>query len=305
MTLSGKLLGLGTPPVAGAVWMTLAGAVFAAVNVITQYVTMTLGTASTTAAFWQYFFALIVLLPWVFSQPLSHWRTGQFGLHVIRVVLAALGVQAWVAGLAWPVPIWQAIALIMTSPFFVTLGAALLLKEPIGGYRMLATVVGFAGGMLILEPWSDAFHVGALLPVLAALLWAGSTLCLKKMADRESPEALTLYLLVLLSPINAGLAFASGFAVPMGMALWLLILGGVLTGVAQGCLAMAYKRADAAYVQPFDHLKLPLNVLAGWLVFQWAPPGHLWIGVSLILAASLFIMQYEALGRRSSKRRPA
>ncbi|MEP3277138.1 MAG: DMT family transporter [Stappiaceae bacterium] len=301
MKLSQKLLSLGTAPVAGAFWMASAGAIFAVVNVITQYATMTLGTASPVAAFWQYFFALIVLLPWLISQPMSHWRTRRPGLHLLRVVLAALGVQAWVAGLAWPVPIWQAIALIMTSPFFVTLGAAFLLKEPIGVHRLGATLVGFVGGMLILEPWSDAFHIGLLLPVLAAFLWAGSTLCLKRIADEESPEALTLYLLLLLSPINASLAFATGFTMPVGTALWLLAASGVLVGLAQGCLAMAYKRADAAYIQPFDHLKLPLNILAGWLVFQWAPAGHLWIGVSLILAASLFIMRYEAMGRRANQ----
>jgi len=47
-------------------------------------------------------------------------------------------------------------------------------------------------------------------------------------------------------------------------------------------------------VQPFDHLKLPLNVLAGWLVFGYLPSGNLWVGVAMIMAASLFIMRKEA-----------
>ncbi len=51
--------------------------------------------------------------------------------------------------------------------------------------------------------------------------------------------------------------------------------------------------ADAAYVQPFDDLKLPLNVLAGWLFFGYAPAGYLWLGAALILGASLFIMRSE------------
>ncbi|MEC9463866.1 MAG: EamA family transporter, partial [Pseudomonadota bacterium] len=52
--------------------------------------------------------------------------------------------------------------------------------------------------------------------------------------------------------------------------------------------------ADAAYVQPFDDLKLPLNVFAGWLVFGYAPSGYLWLGALLILGASLFLMLREA-----------
>ena len=291
---SDRVFGFGSIPVAGALWMALAGTVFAAVNTIIQYVTIKLGVTSPNAAFWQYLFALLVLVPWLVTREISHWKTNQIGLHLLRVAFAALGVQAWVAGLAWPVPIWQAIALIMTSPFFVTLGAWLLLGERIGMNRLLATLIGFAGGMLILEPWSDEFNIGALLPVFASVLWAASSLCMKRISNLESPETLTLYLLVLLSPINAGLALAAGFSVPSGTALGLLIIGGLLTGVAQGCLAVAYKRADAAYVQPFDHLKLPLNVLAGWMVFQWVPPGSLWTGAILIVGASLYIMRYES-----------
>jgi drug/metabolite transporter (DMT)-like permease len=47
-------------------------------------------------------------------------------------------------------------------------------------------------------------------------------------------------------------------------------------------------------VQPFDDLKLPLNVFAGWLVFGYAPSGYLWLGALLILGASLFLMLREA-----------
>ncbi|MGF6172060.1 putative membrane protein [Ensifer sp. 4252] len=54
------------------------------------------------------------------------------------------------------------------------------------------------------------------------------------------------------------------------------------------------------YVQPFDDLKLPLNVLAGWLVFGYAPSGYLWLGAVLILGASLFIMRNEMKRERAT-----
>jgi S-adenosylmethionine uptake transporter len=63
--------------------------------------------------------------------------------------------------------------------------------------------------------------------------------------------------------------------------------------LAQYFLTRAYTAADAAYVQPFDDLKLPLNVFAGWLVFGYAPTGYLWLGAALIFCASLFIMRNE------------
>ena len=90
--------------------------------------------------------------------------TKRWPMHILRVVLAAAGVQLWVSGLSH-VPIWQAIALIMTSPFFVTIGARMMLGEAVGAERWGAVLVGFIGGMIILSPWSDSFTWHAVLPV--------------------------------------------------------------------------------------------------------------------------------------------
>ncbi len=54
---------------------------------------------------------------------------------------------------------------------------------------------------------------------------------------------------------------------------WLLVAAsGVLSALAQMSIARAYSVAEASFVQPFDFAKLPMNVLAGWLVFGWGAP---------------------------------
>ncbi|MEE9313129.1 MAG: DMT family transporter [Rhizobiaceae bacterium] len=277
----------------GAAYMIGAGAIFAVINTLVQKLTMGYGQTSTTVAFWQYFIALLFSLPWVFSRLRSALSTDQIGLHILRVVLAAAGVQMWILGLA-TVPIWQAIALIMTSPFFVTIGARLVLGETVTMQRWLAVLVGFIGGMIILSPWSDSFTTSALLPVGAALLWALSSLVTKHLTNTEGADTLTLYLLILLTPINAALAFGGGFTLTTEMSIWLVIAAGVLTAAAQYALVKAYSVADAAYLQPFDHVKLPFNVLLGWLVFSYLPTGEMWIGTALIFGASIYLLHQES-----------
>ncbi|MCJ8323765.1 MAG: DMT family transporter [Rhizobiales bacterium] len=278
---------------AGAGFMVAGGAIYALINVATQYLTSSMGLASTSMAFWQYFIAFVALLPWLKYADLRNLKSQQLTLQIIRVIFSALGVQCWIYALANGVPIWQAIALLMTSPFFVTLAAALWLKEPVGFPRISATFIGFVGGMIILEPWSDEFQLIALLPVAAAAFWAGASILVKQLSYTESASSITLYLLLLLTPINAGLAVIDGFSLPTLDMVWLLLAVGVLTAVAQGAYAMAYKAADAVYVQPFDHVKLPLNIVAGAVVFGWAPTGNLWLGATLIIGSSLFIMYRE------------
>ena len=281
-------------PVQGASWMLTAGLAFAIVNSNAQYVSMNFGLPSTMVALVQYGIALIVILPYLRTLGLRNsLRTEHFGMHALRVFLSVIGIQLWLWALAYPVPIWQGIALLMTSPLFATIGSGLFLKEKVGAARWCATLAGFAGAMIILEPWADSFTWATLLPVGAAFFWACYSLMVKKMSANDSPSTMVVYLLVLITPFNILLALPD-WQTPSGMNVWLLLFGaGVMTALAQWAIVKAYAVADASFVQPFDHAKLPLNVLAGWVVFGWAPPGRLWLGAAIIIASVAFITQWE------------
>ncbi|CTQ68530.1 EamA-like transporter family protein [Roseibium alexandrii] len=291
-TMDTRPSSLQAQPVLAALAMVGAGASFALVNGALQASTMQLGVPSTSAAFWQYALGLGFALPCVLRRGRTALKTQQLGLHLLRAFLAVIGIQLWVAGLA-RVEIWQAIALVMTSPFFVILGARIFLGEQVGWVRWFATIAGFSGGMVILEPWSQAFNWGALLPVAAAAFWAGTSLVTKKLTQREAADSITLYLLLLLTPVNAALALADGGLVVSGPALVLLVGAGLLTVLANYLLTLAYQKADATFVQPFDHLKLPLNIAVGFIAFGFAPTGAFWPGALVIVGASLLVMLDE------------
>ncbi len=220
-------------------------------------------------------------------------------MHIFRVFLSVIGIQLWLWALAYPVPIWQGIALLMTSPLFATIGSGLFLKEKVGTARWGATLTGFVGAMIILEPWADDFNWASLLPVGAAFFWACYSLMVKKLSAHDSPSTMVVYLLVLITPFNLLLALPD-WQTPQGGTLWLILLfAGAMTALAQWAIVKAYAVADASFVQPFDHAKLPLNVLAGWLVFGWAPPGRLWLGAAIIIASVAFITHWET--KKSSR----
>lgn len=280
-------------PVIAAALMVLAGASFAAVNVALQTATMKLGMPSSSVVFWQYAAALLCGLPWLLRQGLKAMATSQLFLHVLRIVFAVVGVQLWGAGLA-KVEIWQAIALVMSSPFFVILGARVFLKEHVGVARLGATAFGFAGVAVILEPWAQGWQAAALLPLGAAAFWGAASLLTKRLSVREKPETVTAYLLALLTPVNLVFAMSEGFVFPQSSLGYAAIVGaGLFTVIANYCLTLAYHKVDAAYVQPFDHLKLPLNVAFGFLAFGFAPSGAFWPGALMIVAASLYVMHDE------------
>lgn len=278
----------------GACWMLTAGLSFAIVNSLVQWISIHYGLSSTTIALVQYAIALAAILPYLKTLGIRQsLKTPNLGWHIFRVFLSVIGIQLWLWALAYPIPIWQGIALLMTSPLFATIGSGLFLKETVGAARWGATVTGFIGAMIILEPWADDFNLATLLPIGAAFFWACYSLMVKKLSCHESPSTMVIYLLILITPFNILLALPD-WETPSGTTVWLLLLvAGVATAIAQWAIVKAYAVADASFVQPFDHAKLPLNVLAGWMMFGWVPPGRLWIGAFLIIASIAFIAHWE------------
>lgn len=305
-------------PVLGASYMLGAGATFAVVNTLTPIITYQMGVPSTAVVFWQYVIATVFALPLILRIGLGNLKTRHPLMHELRAFLSALGVQVFAFGFASGVPVWQMVALSMTGPFFIIAGSTIFLGERLTVQRLGASVVGFVGALMVSQVGTSGFAWTSLLPVLAAALWGTVSVMTKYLSREETPESLTLYMLVLITPnhfliglllgigvallpagvIPAGLANGFDFALPGGDALWLILLLGMVTAGSQYFFSLAYKVADATYLQPFDDLKLPLNTLVGWVVLSQVPAVWFWPGAALILGASLFILNKEAQGRR-------
>ena len=274
----------------GAAFMVLAGICFAAANAITFVITAQLGFKPQSDTFWQYAIATAFSLPFVLREGLGKLRTKRPILHIIRVILSALGVQAFVMSLASGTPIWQVIALVMTSPIFVLIGAKVFLGETVTPARWIAAVVGLGGASIVANLWTTGLTTAMIYPVAAAVLWAASSLLTKVLTRTEQAPTVTLWLLVMLTPINAGLSVQAGFELPSAQILGWLVLGGIIMMAAQYLLTWAYAASDAAFVQPFDDLKLISNILIYGLAFGYWPEGNIWAGVSLILMGSLYLL---------------
>lgn len=282
-----------TNPLKGAMFMVLAGICFALANAVTWTVTYKLGFKPQSDAFWQYAIATVFSLPFIWKQGLASMKTSHPVLHGIRIVLSVLGVQAFTQAFASGMAPWHVVALVMTSPFFVLLGAAIFLGERVAPNRWIAAVVGFAGAMILLRPWEGGFTIVALLPIAAAVLWGGASLITKRLTKDEPQTAITMWLLVLLTPINALFSAQAGFELPQGEVLGLLLIGGVIMYGAQHFLTLSYAAADATFVQPFDDLKLFSNIAVSWIVLNFAPEGSYWLGIILILAGSAYLLYSE------------
>jgi drug/metabolite transporter (DMT)-like permease len=249
----------------------------------------------------------------VFSVPILTIIVAIGGTARLRQVLrpwvllrTMLIVGAWIAYYA-AIPLIDlsvAATALYTIPLFIAGFAAAFAGEPVGWRRWIGIAIGFAGVIVILRPGGDAFSLWALLPVLAALLYALAAIITRNRCPSESPFVIALALnagllvtgivgsvgVVLLAP-----EMSDGFLLrrwlPMGLNDWAIMaaFGIVMVAVAAG-VAKAYQSGPSAIVGTFDYSYLSFASLWGVLFFSERLDAPIAIGILAIVAAGLMVL---------------
>ncbi|WP_439817234.1 DMT family transporter [Zavarzinia sp. CC-PAN008] len=273
----------------GVLWMLLAAALFTAMSALAK----TLGQRldSMQIAFFRAFFALVFVTPFALSIGWKGLASNRPWLHVWR---GLFGSSAMLAGFYAFVhlPLALSTAINFTTPLFLIVLAALFLGERVRLRRGLATLVGFAGVLVILRP-DTGLDQASLIGLAGAFLAACSFTLIKTMAKNDRPSTMVFYFGV----------FASAFSAIPAWIVWidptplewvLLAATGAAGGAAQACTARAYALAEATFVAPFDYTRLLYSGLVGYILFQEVPDGWSYAGIALIVGSTLYIARREA-----------
>ena len=116
--------------------------------------------------------AWLVLAPMAIRMgPANLVRVERPGLQVLRVVCSSGEVVCFYLAVT-ALPLADAMTYYLAGPIYVTVLAALILKEHVGWRRWTAVVVGFGGVLLALQPSAESFGWPALVALLGSVLFA-------------------------------------------------------------------------------------------------------------------------------------
>ncbi len=196
-----------------------------------------------------------------------------------------------------------ATTLSFAGPLFITALSMPVLGLRVGPWRWLAVVVGFVGVILIMRPGSDVFTYAALLPIGAALGYAGSSIAIRLM-DEDVPSA-TVNLYSTTGALAGSLVavLGTGGWVPVASAqdwFWLAAMGAA-GGFAVLCLIAAYRLSEPGNLAPFEYFGIPFSFVIGWYVFHEAPFDRLFPGALLIVAGGLLIVWRQRVNEQRQK----
>jgi drug/metabolite transporter (DMT)-like permease len=177
----------------------------------------------------------------------------------------------------------DAAMLTKVSPFFVAVFAAAFLGERSSWGVMLAMVVAFIGGLLIIKPRFDLSVVPALIGLGSSLFAGGAYTVLRALRTREATVTIVYYFSLVSVLATAPLVAADPY-LPQA-AEWLLLLGiGVGAAVGQLGLTVAYRSAPAAQVSIYSYSTILFSALLGLVVWGEIPDPASLIGGVLIIA---------------------
>ena len=181
-------------------------------------------------------------------------------------------------------------------PLLVAALSGPVLGEKVGWRRWAAIGVGFVGVIIILEPGFGVFRIEAIVPLIAALMFALYGL-LTRYAARKDSTATSFFWTGTVGSL-AMTSVGVWFWEPMSATDWgwmgLLCITGAL---GHWLLIKCYEVAEASAVQPFAYLQLVFVSVLGIAVFSETIRTNVAIGAALIVAAGLFTLWRERQNR--------
>lgn len=248
---------------------------------------------ATLQTFYRQAFGLAVMLPIILRDPPGAFRTTRPGILLFRALAGTIGMI--LSFYAYQMmPLADANALSFTRTLWLVPLAAFVLKERVGPRRITATLVGFLGAMLMLQPASQgSMGVPALAALVAAFLVALTVAGMKFMTRDHTTTTLMTW--------SAVLGFV--LSIPPALFVWrwptlpdLLLLGamGVLGTITQACYIKGMAEGDAAVMAPVDYTRLVFAILFGYVWFHDVPNLLTMIGAGIIIVSTLYITVRES-----------
>jgi drug/metabolite transporter (DMT)-like permease len=185
-------------------------------------------------------------------------------------------------------PVAEFTAVMQLGPVFVTVLAAVLLKETVSGPRWLLVFGGLAGALIVVRPGSGLFGWAALLPVAGAGCYSVFQVLTRKFALVEDPYATHFWTgavgtAVMLPVVAAWPGRHSHALAALTAGQWVaLVAVGLLGTAGHLLLVLAARLAPASTLMPFIYAQLAFATLAGWLVFARLPDAWGWLGMAVI-----------------------
>ena len=265
---------------------TLGIATFSGMDAVMKGLVLALGTYATMV--WR-MLAGVVMAGALFAARPKRPDASTMRIHLYRGALTTVMAVLFFWGLA-RVPLAQGIALAFIAPLIALVLAASFLRETIGPRTIGASLIAFAGVLLIFVGQAQAdlgrqAMLGSFAILTSAVCYAVNIILMRQQALVAKPIEIAFFqnlivavLLLAAWPAMGGADFPPLDQIPF------VLLASFLSTASLLLLSWAYARAEASYLAATEYTSFLWAMLFGWLVFGEGVSLYTLAGAALIVA---------------------
>ena len=228
-------------------------------------------------------------------------RTSHKGLHLLRSVMG-IGAMAFAFYAFSLMPLAEAVSILHTAPLFMTALSVILLREKVGLRRWSAIIIGFVGMLIVVRPGADMLASGSLYMLTAAFLIGCTTIIIRHLGKIDDPVCITFYFTITGIILSLFGLLLQGWQTPPLKDLALLMLVGLLGGMAQYLMTLSYQHLALGIVAPLKYLTIVFSGSIAYLVWGEIPDLQSVFGIGIIILTGLYTLHREMVRRGEQSR---
>lgn len=235
---------------------------------------------------------LLVIIFWRIG--FSALKTGRPLFHGIRTLIAIVVINCNFYAFT-QLPVAEVTAIGFSRNLFLAVFAIPILAEKVTVSRMIASIFGFIGILLITRPGEGTFEGVMFIAVFAAALGAILLIMIRKLTATDSNVVMMTYPalgIVLVTSIPTFMFWIQ----PTYYEFFLLILMSFLGTIGQWSMIQAFRLGEATAISSAGYTRIIFATLIGYSFFAELPNLISIFGISIIVASNLLLILQE--GRR-------
>lgn len=176
-----------------------------------------------------------------------------------------------------------------TSPFFMIVLSALMLKESVGRDRWAAVGIGMIGVLVAMRPGTGVFEWASFLVLAGTFLGALNKILMRRLAQTEHSLAIAIYPNLVMILVTLPFVFSTWQSMPWTH--WAVFATvGAITALGQYCIAQALRYSQASTLAPIDYSSFFWVVALDFFWWNRTPDSSNLLGAAIIVGSNLFIL---------------
>lgn len=275
--------------ICGIFWMLLAGLLMSCMVVLIKILGNRL--PSFEIVFFRSLLQLIVLASVFIRIGFSELKTSRPYLQTIRALVAVILINCNFYAFT-KLPVADVTAIGFSRNLFLVILAIPLLGEKINIHRLLATIIGFTGIIIIVRPGYNTMEGATLFALAGAGLGATMVIMIRKLTITDSNLVMMTFPSLAVVPAT-GVPTLLYWQTPTPGAIILLLAMAALGITGQWCMIQAFRLGEATAVAPAGYMRLLFATMLGFLFFKELPDLITFLGITIIVASNLYLIYRE------------